>query len=74
MKIGDLGISVKLKPLATEDEVDDTEYNPKGLRLGYSTLDIETAFKKQSPVKRDILIKNDQYAIQATFTKTLITL
>ena len=74
VKIGDLGISLKLKPLEKEGDEDDTDYHLKGSTSGYVIPEISTALSKQLPVKRPILIRNDQYAIQVTFTKTLIAL
>ena len=35
-----MGISLKLKPLASEDEVDDTNYHLKGSTSGYVTKEI----------------------------------
>jgi serine/threonine protein kinase len=57
IKLGDFGISIKMKDKVKAGESD--EYTLKGMTLGYTTPLIESYFKESSKVERKDLIKND---------------
>jgi hypothetical protein len=57
VKLGDFGISIKMKNEVKEGESD--EYSLKGLTQGYTTDLIESYFNNSCKVERKDLIKND---------------
>jgi hypothetical protein len=66
VKIGDFGVSIKMKELPLKEGEDD-EYEIKGLTPGYITDLIESYFKDGNKMERKDLIKNDYYALYKTF-------
>lgn len=67
VKLGDLGVSIKLD----DSDTDGTEckYYLKGKTEGYVTQEIEKAEEADQPVSKQQLFRNDRYALQVTFEK-----
>lgn len=65
IKIGDLGISIKMKADNT------STYVPKGISEGFCMGKIKDAWNAGVGVNRDVLIENDKFAISQTFEKSL---
>jgi hypothetical protein len=66
VKIGDFGVSIKMKELPLKEGESD-EYEIKGLTPGYITDMIESYFGSGSSMLRKDLIKKGYYALFKTF-------
>ncbi len=67
VKLGDLGISVKLSDTDTNDT--DEKYSGKGVTLGYVTPQYQASITEDYQVSKRVMFNCDKYAITKTFKR-----